>query len=198
MLLLIFVDHPKIHTLCLVKPLVHKRNVGICRVKLPPQSGKLSSPASHRTLSRLHMKAARSLPGTMILCLPPLDSNQSLRGYYLYRAHLACAVPSKNLYITLRTSKPLSRLVKASCNPLLADEILSTTVPIKVRCASEIAACSKRPISASGCAPDNPRLFLLLSLGAEYSGLRVAEGLPSGLGGSGEILRDDTSGSSAS
>ena len=41
-------------------------------------------------------------------------------------------------------------------------------------------------------------LFLWLSLGAEYSGLRVAEGLPSGLGGSGEILRDDTSGSSAS
>ena len=57
MLLLIFVDHPKIHTLCLVKPLVHKRNDGICHVKLPPQSGKLSSPASHRTVSSLHMKA---------------------------------------------------------------------------------------------------------------------------------------------
>ena len=98
MLLLIFVDHLKIHTLCLVKPLVHKRDVGICRVKLLPQSGKLSSSASHRTLSRLHMKAARSLPGTMILCLPPLDSNQSLRGYYLHRAHLARAVPSKNIY----------------------------------------------------------------------------------------------------
>ena len=103
----------------------------------------------------------------------------------------------KKIYITLRTSKPLSKLIKASCNPLSADEILSNTVPIRVRCASEIAACSRRPISASGCAPDSPGLFLLLSLGAEYSGLRVAEGLPSGLGGSGETLRDDTSGSSA-
>ena len=102
------------------------------------------------------------------------------------------------MYIISHTSKPVSRLVKSSCNPLLADEIHSSTVPIKVRCASQIAACSKRPISASGCVPYNPRLFLLLSLGAEYSGLRVAEGLPSGLGGSGEILRDDTSGLSAS
>ena len=57
MLLLIFGDHPKIHTLCLVKPLVHKRDVRIRYVKLPPQFGKLASPASHRTLSRLHVKA---------------------------------------------------------------------------------------------------------------------------------------------
>ena len=125
------------------------------------------------------------------------DNNQSLRGYYLHRAHLASTVPSK-IHITLRTSKPLSRLIKASRNPLSADEILSTTVPIKVRCASEIAACSRRFISASGCALGSPGLFLLLSLGAEYSGLRVAERLPYGLGGSGEILHDDTSGSSAS
>ena len=125
------------------------------------------------------------------------DSNQSLRGYYLHMAHLACAVPSKT-YTTLRTSKPLSRLIKASCNPLSADEILSTTVPISVRCASEIAACSRRFISASGRTPGSSGLFRLLSLGAECPGLWVAEGLPSGLGGSGEILRDDTSGSSAS
>ena len=26
------------------------------------------------------------------------DSNQSLRGYYLHTAHLACAVPPKNIY----------------------------------------------------------------------------------------------------
>ena len=58
MLLLIFVDHPKIHTLCLVKPLVYKHDVGICRIKLPLQFGKLASPASHQTFSRLHMKAA--------------------------------------------------------------------------------------------------------------------------------------------
>ena len=124
------------------------------------------------------------------------DSNQSLRGYYLHRAHLACAVPSKT-YTTSRTSKPFSRLIKASCNPLSADEILSTTVPISIRCAFEIVACSRRFISASGRAPDSTGLFLLLSLGAECSRLRVAEGLPSGLGGSGEILHDDTSGSSA-
>ena len=77
--------------MCLVNPLVHKGDVGIRHVKLSPQFGEISSPVSRRTLSRLHMKAARSLPGTMILCLPPMDSNQSLRGYYQHRAHLACA-----------------------------------------------------------------------------------------------------------
>ena len=100
--------------MCLVKPLVHKRDDSICRVKLPAKSSKVSSPASHRTVSRLHMKAVRLFTWTMILWLLPLDSNQSLRGYYLYRAHLACAVLSIIfLYITLRTSKPLSRLTKA-------------------------------------------------------------------------------------
>ena len=43
------------------------------------------------------------------------DDNQSLRGYYLHRAHLACAGLS---YILVRTSKPVSRLIKASCNTL--------------------------------------------------------------------------------
>ena len=33
----------------------------------------------------------------------------------------------------------------------------------------------------SGCTPDNLGLFLLVSLGAENSGLRAAEELPSGL-----------------
>ena len=42
-------------------------------------------------------------------------------------------------YIVSRTSKPVSRLIKASCNPLSADEILSIIVPINVRCSSEIA-----------------------------------------------------------
>ena len=41
-------------------------------------------------------------------------------------AHLTCAVLS---HIISRTSKPVSRLIKASCNPLSADEILSITVP---------------------------------------------------------------------
>ena len=92
MLLLIFADHLNIHTLCLVKPIVHKRDVRIRHVKLPPQIGKISSPVSRRTVSRLHMKAALSLPETMILCLHRLDGNQSLRGYYLYKVHLACVV----------------------------------------------------------------------------------------------------------
>ena len=131
----------------------------------------------------------------MILCLPPLDGNQSLRGYYLYRAHLACAVPSKIHF--LHTTKPLSRLVKGSFKPLFVDEILSITVPIKARCVSEMSARSKRPISVSGSLLDNPGLLLKLSLGAGYSRLWAAEVSTTGLGGSGEILCDDTSGSSA-
>jgi len=197
MLLLIFADHLNIHTLCLVKPLVHKRDVRIRHIKLPPQFGKFSSPVSRRICSRLRTKAALSSPETMLLCSPRLDGNQSLRGFYLYKVHLAFAVQS-NIYITLHTSKPLSRLVKASFNPLFAHEILSTTIPNQVRCASEIAACSRRPINVSGYAPNNPGLFLLVSLGAENSGLREAEELPSSLCGLGEILRDDTLGSSAS
>ena len=58
MLLLIYVDHRRIHTLCLVNPPVYKHDVGIRRIKLLLQFGKLTSPASHRTLSHLHVKAA--------------------------------------------------------------------------------------------------------------------------------------------
>ena len=52
------IDHRRIHTLCLIKPPVYKHDVGIRRIKLPLQFGKLTSLASHRTLSRLHMNAA--------------------------------------------------------------------------------------------------------------------------------------------
>ena len=100
MLPLIFAEYPKIHTLCLVKPLVHKRDVGIRHVKLPPQFGNISGPVSHRTLSRLHMTAERLLPGTMILCSPPLVGNQSLRGYYLYRAPSVCGTVKKIYYFS--------------------------------------------------------------------------------------------------
>lgn len=65
------------------------------------------------------------------------------------------------------------------------------------RCVSDMAAHSRRPISVSDCVPDNLELFRKLSLGAEYSRLWAAEVSTSGLGGSGEILSDDTSGSSA-
>ena len=74
------------------------------------------------------------------------DDNQSLRGYYLHRAHLACA---GLLYIILRTSKPVSRLIKASCNPLSVDDILSITIFISTRCSSEMAA---RPTNS----PEHP------------------------------------------
>ena len=70
------------------------------------------------------------------------DDNQSLKGYYLHRAHLACVGLS---YIILRTSKPVSRLIKASCNPLSADEILSITVFISTRCSSQMAARPPTP-----------------------------------------------------
>ena len=80
--------------MCLVKPLVYKHDVGICRIKLPLQFGKLTSPASHRTLSRLHVKSSTVITWDYDpLFVVFFDSVQSLRGYYLHRAHLACAVP---------------------------------------------------------------------------------------------------------
>ena len=91
-----------------------------------------------------------------------LNDNESLRGYYLHRAHLKmCATIKK--YIISRTSKPVSRLIKASCNLLLADEIRSITVPINVRCSSEIIALSSRSLSASDRIPDGVGFFWLLS-----------------------------------
>ena len=56
--LLQFTDMPNIHTLGLVKPLVNKRDVGIRHVQLPLQFGKISSPVSRRTISRLHIKSS--------------------------------------------------------------------------------------------------------------------------------------------
>ena len=60
-----------------------------------------------------------------LLCTP------SLRGYYLHRAHFICGTVRR--YIILHTSKPVSKPLTASCNPLSADEILSITVPINTR-----------------------------------------------------------------
>ena len=59
------------------------------------------------------------------------DNAQSLRGYYLDRVHFICGIVRR--YIILRTSKPVSKLLMASCNPLSADEILSITAPINAR-----------------------------------------------------------------
>ena len=120
------------------------------------------------------------------------DDYQSLRGYYLRREHLACAGLS---YILLRTPKPVSRLIKASCNPLSTDEILSITIPISIRCSSEMAARPTNSLRMSDRTPDGAGLFRMLSSGAGHWGLR---GLSSGLTGSGKALRDDTSGSPAS
>ena len=123
------------------------------------------------------------------------DDNQSLRGYYLHRAHLACAGLS---YIILCTSKPISRLIKASCNPLSVDEILSITVFISIWCSSEMAASPTNSLRTSDRTPDGVGLFCLLSLGAGHWELRGSMGLSSGLTRLGEALRDDTSGSPAS
>ena len=58
MLLLLCGIHQKITlTLCLVKPLVNKLDVGIRRIQLPLQFDKLMSPASHRSSHYLHIKA---------------------------------------------------------------------------------------------------------------------------------------------
>ena len=100
-------------------------------------------------------------------------------------------------YIISRTSKPISRLIKASCNPLSAHEILSITVPICVWCSSEMAALPTNSLRASDRTPNGAGLFHMLSSGAGHWGLRGSMGLSSGLTGSGEALRDDTSGSSA-
>ena len=123
------------------------------------------------------------------------DDNQSLRGYCLHRAHLACAGLS---YIIFRTSKPVSRLIKASCNPLSADEILSITVFISIRCSSEMATRPTNSLRTSDRTPDGAGLFCLLSSGAGHWELRGSMGLSSGLTGLGEALRDDTLGSPAS
>ena len=116
-------------------------------------------------------------------------------GYYLHRAHLTCAVLS---HIISRTSKPVSRLIKALCNPLSADEILSITVLISIRCSSEMAARPNSSLRTSDRIPDGAGLFCLLSSGAGHWELRGSMGLSSGLTGLGEALRDDTSGLSAS
>ena len=87
-----------------------------------------------------------------------LNDNQSLRGYYLHWAHLKMCGTIKK-YIISRTSKPVSRLIKASCNPLSADGILSITVPINVRCSSEMAARSDSSLSTSDRIPDDAGLF---------------------------------------
>ena len=123
------------------------------------------------------------------------DDNQSLRGYYLHRAHLACAGLS---YILLRTSKPISRLIKASCNLLSADKILSITVFISTRCLSKMAARPTNSLRTSDRTPDGAGLFCPLSSRAGHGELRGSMGLSSGLTRLGEALCDDTSGSPAS
>ena len=119
------------------------------------------------------------------------DDNQSLRGYYLHRAHLACAGLSN---IILRTSKHVSRLIKALCNPLSADDILSITVFISTRCSSEMAARPTNSLRTSDRTLDGARLFCLLSSGAGHWELLGSMGLSSGLIGLGEALRYDTPG----
>ena len=87
------------------------------------------------------------------------DNAQSLRGYYLHRAHLVYAQLTKK-YIIKRTSKPVNKLLTASCNLLSAKEILPITVPINARRSFEIEARPSRIISSSDCASDGAGLVL--------------------------------------
>ena len=97
------------------------------------------------------------IPGIMILgALSFFDNTPSLRGYYLHMAHFICGTARG--YIILRTSKPVSKLLTASCNPLSTDEILSITVPMNARCSSEIDAHPSRFFSSSDRAPDGAGL----------------------------------------
>ena len=100
---------------------------------------------------------------SLIVVVP--NDNQSLRGYYLHRAYLVCAGLS---HIILRTSKPVSRLIKALCNLLSADEILSITVFISTRCSSEMAARPTNSLRTSDRTLDGARLVCLLSSGAGH------------------------------
>ena len=122
-------------------------------------------------------------------------------GYYLYTG--AFCVYSTIENITLRTSKSLSRPVKASFNPLFADKTL------KVQCFSETGACGNMSINVSGasgslevavgvqtpfkgiclldlrvvygCKSNSPGPLLLVPAGAAHPGPWTAEVSPSGL-----------------
>ena len=102
------------------------------------------------------------------------DDNQSLRGYYPHRAHLACAGLS---YIILCTSKPVSRLIKVSRNPLSADEILSITVFISTRCSSEVAARPTNSLRTSDRTLDGAGLFLSALFGSRTLGASGVNGI---------------------
>ena len=142
-------------------------------------------------------KLAKLLPGHIDPLIVPFAGQPESQG--LLSIHSAHCVYGTKQEVTSRTSEPLSRLIKDSFKPLFADEILSITVPIRVRCSSEIEACQRRPVHMSGHISDGPEL-LLVSLGAEHPGPQAPGESSSGLvllRGSGEILWDDTSGSSA-
>ena len=129
----------------------------------------------------------------MILGLPPFSTTTRVLGLLSTQG-----TPKHVRYVISLTSKPVSRLIKASCNPLSADEILSITVPISIRCSSEMAARPTNSLRTSDRTPGGAGLFRLLSSGAVHWGLLRATRLSSGLTGSGEALRDDTLGSHAS
>ena len=100
---------------------------------------------------------------------------------------------NQKLRILWLTSKPLSKLLKASFNPLVAEEIFSNTVPISVRWSSKRADDSRGPVSVFGRTLDSSEPYSMSAIGAERARLGTAEVLASGLSGSG-LLHDDTSG----
>ena len=94
----------------------------------------------------------------MILCATSLLTTHRVSGATIYTRRILFYAQLTKKYIIKRTSKPVSKLLTASCNPLSADEILSITVPINARCSSEIDARPSRSFSSSDRAPDGVRL----------------------------------------
>lgn len=109
----------------------------------------------------------------MILCNVTFDNAQSQGLLSTQGTSYLCATVQKG-YIISRTSKPISKLLTASCNLLSADEILSITVPINARCSSEIDARPSRSFSSSDRALDGARLVRWPFSKAGHGGLRGA------------------------
>src|SRR3954467_5615228 len=134
----------------------------------------------------------------MILCAPSLLTTHRVSGATIYTGRVSFMCDCQKVYTISRTSKPVSKLLMASCNPLSADEILSITVPINARCSSDIEARPSRFFSSSDRAPDGAGLVPWPLTKAGRGEPWGAIWLPSTPTGFGETLRDDTSGSPAS
>ena len=134
----------------------------------------------------------------MILCVPSLLTTHRVSGATIYTGRILFMRNCQKGCVISCTSKPVSKLLTASCNPLSANKMLSITAHINARCSSEIDARPSRSFSSSDRAPDGAGLVLRPFSKAGRGEPWGAIWLPSGPAGFGETLRDDTSGSPAS